>query len=132
MTLRLWEVNYSKSRATIDSDIVKEAVTVERLEEDMELELSELFPKHSELGRQAVRLLMHLEESGPQKQSELVEQLDMERYTLSRLLGRLNSTNTLPASVKERTLSYLLEDGSQHLRCRPRTKRRRSSSPKPS
>ena len=59
------------------------------MEEDMELELSELFPKHSELGRQAVRLLMHLEESGPQKQSELVEQLDMERYTLSRLLGRL-------------------------------------------
>jgi len=59
------------------------------LEEDMELELSELFPKHSELGRQAVRLLMHLEESGPQKQSELVEQLDLERYALSRLLARL-------------------------------------------
>ena len=89
MTLRLWEGNYSKLRATIDSDIVKEAVPLERLEEDMELELSELFPKHSELGKQAVRLLMHLEESGPQKQSELADQLDMETYTMSRLLGKL-------------------------------------------
>jgi len=89
LTLTLWERSYSNSQPTISPDIVKEAVPVERLEEDMELELSELFPKHSELGRQAVRLLMHLEESGPQKQSELVEQLDMERYALSRLLGRL-------------------------------------------
>lgn len=47
MNLRLWEGSHSKSRTTIDSDIVKEAVLVERLQEDMELELSELFPKHS-------------------------------------------------------------------------------------
>jgi len=32
---------------------------------------------------------MHLEESGPQKQSELADQLDMETYTMSRLLGKL-------------------------------------------
>jgi hypothetical protein len=53
--------------------ILKEAVPVERLQEDMELELSELFPKHSELGKQAVRLLMHLEASGPQRQSEFAD-----------------------------------------------------------
>ena len=64
-------------KATIGSDIVKEAVPVERLQEDMELKLSELFPKHGQLGKQAVRLLMHLEESGAQKQSELADQLDM-------------------------------------------------------
>jgi DNA-binding MarR family transcriptional regulator len=68
---------------------VKEAVTVERLAEDMELELVELFPKQSDLRLQAVGLLMHLEEFGPKKQSELVEELGMEDYAMSRLLAKL-------------------------------------------
>ena len=55
----------------------------------MELELEELFPKKSDLWLQAVRLLMHLEESGPKKQTELVEELDMEDYAMSRLLAKL-------------------------------------------
>jgi DNA-binding MarR family transcriptional regulator len=54
----------------------------------MELELSELFPKHSDLRLQAVRL-MHLSESGPQKQSHLAEELDLPLYTVSRLLNKL-------------------------------------------
>ena len=53
----------------IDATTVKEAVTTEWLVEDMEAELVELFPKQSDLRLQAVRLLMHLEESGPKKQS---------------------------------------------------------------
>ena len=56
---------------------------------NMELELEELFPKKSDLRLQAVRLLMHLEESGPKKQTELVEELDMEDYAMSRLLAKL-------------------------------------------
>jgi len=55
----------------------------------MELGLEELFPKKSDLRLQAVRLLMHLEESGPKKQTELVEELDMEDYAMSRLLAKL-------------------------------------------
>ena len=37
-----------------------------------------LFPKHSDLRLQAVRLLMHLQEYGPTKQSEPGEELGME------------------------------------------------------
>ena len=57
--------------------------------EDLELELAELFPKQSDLRLQAVRLLMHLEESGPNKQTELAEELGMEGYAMSRLLAKL-------------------------------------------
>ena len=55
----------------------------------MELELEELFPKQSDLRLQGVRLLMHLEESGPNKQSELAEELGFEGYAMSRLLAKL-------------------------------------------
>jgi len=55
----------------------------------MELELEELFPKKSDLRLQAVRLLMHLEESGAKRQTELAEELGMEDYAMSRLLARL-------------------------------------------
>jgi hypothetical protein len=86
LTLQQWE---TKRSGRIDTTVVKEAVTVERLAEDMELELAELFPKQSDLRLQAVRLLMHLEESGPRKQTELAEELGMEGYAMSRLLARL-------------------------------------------
>ena len=64
LTLQHWEVD---GKGSIDTAIVKEAVTVERLAEDMELELAELFPKQSDLRLQAVRLLMRLEGIGSQK-----------------------------------------------------------------
>jgi len=54
--------------------VVNEAVTVERLVENMVLELAELFPRQSDLRLQAVRLLMHLEESGPRSQTELADE----------------------------------------------------------
>ena len=84
-------LQYSEShgKKIIDTETVKEAVTVERLAEDMELELVELFPKQSDLRLQAVRLLMHLEESGPKKQTELAEELGLEEYAMSRLLAKL-------------------------------------------
>jgi len=88
LTLDLWQTR-SEPHEPIDSAAVKEAVAVDRLAEDMELELVELFPKQSDLRIQAVRLLMHLEESGPQKQTELAERLGMEDYAISRLLAKL-------------------------------------------
>ena len=78
---------------TIDTAIVKEAVPVARLAEDMELELAELFPKHSDLRLLAVRLLMLLEESGERKQIELAELLEVEPYVLSRLLTKLEAAH---------------------------------------
>ena len=86
MTLQYSE---SHGKKIIDAGTVKEAVTVERLVEDMGLELVELFPKQSDLRLQAVGLLMYLEESGPKKQTELVEELGMEDYAMSRLLAKL-------------------------------------------
>lgn len=73
----------------IDQAEVKASVTPERLARDMEVELTELFPKHSDLRLHAVRLLMYLEESGATKQAELADQLGLEPYTLTRLLARL-------------------------------------------
>jgi DNA-binding transcriptional ArsR family regulator len=88
ITLTL-QYSESRSKKIIDTQTVKEAVTVERLAEDMERELAELFPKQSDLRLQAVRLLMHLEQSGPRKQTELIEELGMEDYAMSRLLAKL-------------------------------------------
>jgi hypothetical protein len=45
--------------------------------------------KQSDLVLQAVRLLMHLEESGPKRQTELAEELGMEAWAMSRLLANL-------------------------------------------
>jgi DNA-binding MarR family transcriptional regulator len=42
-----------------------------------------------DLRLQAVRLLMHLEESTPKRQTELAEELGMEGYAMSRLLAKL-------------------------------------------
>jgi DNA-binding transcriptional ArsR family regulator len=88
ITLAL-QYSESHSKRIIDTGTVKEAVTVQRLAEDMELELVELFPKQSDLRLQAVRLLMRLEESGPKKQAELAEGFGLEEYVMSRLLAKL-------------------------------------------
>jgi DNA-binding transcriptional ArsR family regulator len=88
LTLDRW-LTRPEPHGPIDTATVKDAIPLDRLAEDMELELVELFPKHSDLRLQAVRLLMHLEESGPQKQSELAEQLGIEPYAMSRLLRKL-------------------------------------------
>ena len=88
LTLDLWSTRSQPPRS-IDAATVKKAVTAERLAEDMELELVELFPKHGDLRLQAVRLLMHLEELGQTRQSQLGELLRIEPYTMSRLLAKL-------------------------------------------
>ena len=64
LTSELW-LTYPEPRQPIDRAVVKQAVTLERLTEDMELELASVFPRQSDAPRQAVQLLMHLEESRP-------------------------------------------------------------------
>jgi len=124
LTLRRWETSGER---IIDTAIVKEAVTVARLVEDMRLELVELFPKQSELQLQAVRLLMLLEESGSRKQNELAEELGMEAYEMTRLVEKLelhhyitrraeghhNVVNLFPTRI-ERTKPSLLCNTHRH------------------
>jgi len=74
---------------SIDRVVVKEAVTFERLAEDMEFELAGVFPRQSDAPRQAVQLLMELEEHGSLKQSKLVKRLGIKDYSLSRLIAKL-------------------------------------------
>lgn len=88
LTLDLWTTK-PEPREPIHPYVVKNAVTPKRLAEDMELELSEIFPKQSDLRLQAVRLLLHLSERGSQGQSRLAEELGLEPYATSRLLTKL-------------------------------------------
>lgn len=89
-TVDFWQrPNHS---AVIDQETVRKAVPTERLAEDMELEFLGLFPKHSELRSLAVRVLLYLEENGPQKQSQLARALDTEPFAISRVLTKLESS----------------------------------------
>jgi hypothetical protein len=88
LTLESWEI-LPEPRQPIDPVLVKQTITIDRLTEDMESELAELFPKQSDLRLQAVRLLLLLEESGPRRQTELVKELSIEDYAMSRLLTKL-------------------------------------------
>lgn len=87
LTLDLWERMHSTDLISVE--LVKKAVTIDQLAEDMEVELSDLFPKHSDLRFKAVELLMHLQEHGPEKQSNLTKALEVEDYVMSRLLTKL-------------------------------------------
>jgi DNA-binding MarR family transcriptional regulator len=102
LTVELWETRL-KPRSPIDIETVKKAITTERLADDMELELVELFPKRSGLRLEAVRLLMHLEESGPEKQSELAKSLGIEAYSLSGLLTKLEHSRYVTRTAKQPT-----------------------------
>ena len=88
LTLDKWKALEEPQRP-IDTEIVKKAVTAERMAEDMEPEMQELFPKQNDLRLQAVRMLIHLGESGPMEQRQLAEQLEIKPYTLSRILAKL-------------------------------------------
>jgi len=89
LTLDFWE-RPDRSQE-IDTETVKKSVPLDRLAEDMELEFHGLFPKHSELRTLAVQVIMYLQENGPQKQSELISQFDVDGWAMSRLLGKLES-----------------------------------------
>ncbi len=88
LTLEVW-MTHPDPCHSIDRAVVKEAVTLERLAEDMEFELTEAFPRQSDAPRQAVQLLMELEEHGPLRQGELGKRLGIEDYSVSRLVAKL-------------------------------------------
>jgi hypothetical protein len=92
LSLDRWECK-PDSTEVIDEDLLVQAVPVERLAEDMELELFALFPKHSDLRLLAVRLIMLLEERGERRQSELEDLLGVKDYALSRLLAKLETAH---------------------------------------
>ena len=83
-----WE-SLPEPKDSIDLALVQRTITTDQLVEDMEAQLGPVFPKRSDLRLQAVKLLVFLEESGPRKQTELVEELGMEDYAMSRLLAKL-------------------------------------------
>jgi DNA-binding transcriptional ArsR family regulator len=92
LTLDVWE-RRGAGGGCIEVEAVREAVTVEQLSEDMELELADLFPKHSDLSWLAVRLLLLLQEGGGRRQGELAGSLGVEAYALSRLLTKLEASH---------------------------------------
>jgi len=96
LTLDFWQ--RPNRPDVIDEETVQRAVPLERLAEDMELEFVGLFPKHSELRMLAVRLIFYLQERGPEKQSQLSTELDVESSAMSRLLGKLESSKHIARS----------------------------------
>jgi len=82
-TLQHWQAKPEPQNPT-NLETVKTAIVTERFAEDMELELSELFPKQSDLRFKSVQLLLHLQESGPKRQTQLTQDLGLEPYDLSR------------------------------------------------
>lgn len=88
LTFDVWEKNGGRPDV-VDVDFVVQAVPVERLVEDMELELVALFPKNGYGRLLAVRLIMLLEERGELGQSEIADLLDVKDDTVTRLLDKL-------------------------------------------
>jgi hypothetical protein len=103
---------------SIDLGLVQRTITTDQLVEDMEVQLGPVFRKGSDLRLQAVKLLMFLEESGPRKQTELVEELGMEDYAMSRLLEVGTSPVHCSSTRGDRQTRQLTED----LRSRPFSK----------
>lgn len=88
LSVKAWRTRQSREDR-IGVTTVKDAVPVDRLAQDMELELSELYPKHADLRLQAVRALLHLQEQGATTQDQLAEHLGIEPYAMSRILSKL-------------------------------------------
>ncbi len=91
LTLDLWESKHQENNEIdlIDTSIVKEAVTIERLAADMEVELTALFRNSSDQRKLAVKIMALLQEHGEMKQNELAKQLEVEPYAISRIITRL-------------------------------------------
>ena len=88
LTIDAWHL---VRKELITSDLVREVVTAERLAEDLDFELEELFPKNIDARRDAARIIHHLRSAGPLDQTSLGEALEMPAYTLSRLLSKMES-----------------------------------------
>jgi GTPase SAR1 family protein len=88
-----------KRHVPITTETVKNAVTYKKMVEDMELELLQVFPKQKDYRIYTVRLFDYLE-SGPKKQSQLTEELNLPPYTITRLLNKLELHNYIKRQRK--------------------------------
>jgi hypothetical protein len=74
---------------SVTEDQVRKTITIDRVAEDMNLELEHVFPKNPESRREGVQILLRLSELGSLKQAKLAKDLDIPEYSLSRLLSKL-------------------------------------------
>lgn len=80
---------FNKQLSIITKENVKTIITTQRIVQDMELQLSELFP-HSKKNREyAVTLLRFLREHGETQQTVLTKQFFTDKMSCSRLLNAL-------------------------------------------
>jgi len=89
VTLALDHQERSGSSLPITIDQIREAISPQILAEDMDQQLTEIFPRQPDLRTQAVKLLLYLEEHGRTNQTKITEELNIPNYTVSRLLGKL-------------------------------------------
>jgi len=93
LTLDFWQV--LRNSMPIDPALVRRAVPVERLAEDMELQLSWIFPRNSRYQTHWMELWRLLEERGPQLQSKLAKELGLEAYDMTRFVSSLEIRSQL-------------------------------------
>ena len=108
MTLDVWECEGAVG--LIDAALVRKSIPVEVLVEDLEYELSGLFPKQSELKCHGVKLLMELSELGTQSQTQLEERLGLKGYEVSRLVQKLELGKLVARRRRGREMVISLRD----------------------
>jgi hypothetical protein len=89
--LCLEEILLSKAK-NIDIDLVKKTITIEQLEADMDLELSEILAD-KEKKILAVKILNLIREKGEINQKTIAKQLEIHESTLGRILDKLETHN---------------------------------------
>jgi len=73
----------------ITADQVREAIPPHILAEDMDQQLTEIFPRQPDMRTEAVKLLQHLEEHRQTAQTKIKELLHVPDYKVSRLVNKL-------------------------------------------
>ena len=89
ITLALDLQEHTGASLPITADQVREAIPPHLLAEDMDQQLTEIFPRQPDMRTEAVKLLVHLQEHGPTSQTKIKELLHLPDYTVSRLLSKL-------------------------------------------
>lgn len=89
ITLTLNHQEHAATPLPITVDQVHDAIPPQLLAQDMDQQLTEIFPRQPDMRTAAVKLLLHLEEHGPTTQPKIKELLDLPDYTVSRLVSKL-------------------------------------------
>jgi len=89
ITLTLDHQERAATPLPITLDQVREAIPAQLLAQDMDQQLTEIFPKQPDMRIQAIKLLLHLEEHGPTGQTEIAHLLNLQEYAVTRLLNKL-------------------------------------------